>query len=787
MSTSRSRMVVKADDPVDDSAVVQQERKVQAMANTRTPKHASSSGPGRPNKVVILPETHAAQRHAADSSTVTTPPHSASAAGEKLPSTRVVLARSAAQSKNDQAWSTKKGKAKKELITPLDYAQRLLSALADAEARLRVSSTPFLKGKRIYYYGGDMKYASEETRKRMEIIVKHGGALIPTYDPAQVTHIVTSNQPQKRPLLRVLGLKSLAEIPNNIPTVKWSWVASGLSRIRRGPAGDKGKDRAGESDVGEGSKVDEVWMDYEIMHASFKERLDAGFGEMTSKVQRKEQAGRVRASRSVDGGERSRRQQAAVAEEDFSRISEFTQDKNEPRESVIYQYSDEKLRSPASVTRGVADHEEKRDRTNVAGSSSITEPHIHYELPSPPPDEDPLAEFYARARAERDTEHLLGNEDGDSELDDDSIEKQPRGAIREVPQKRGFLCDKKGEGPAVRCANQDIIDKLQELMDLVKAKPLEEDRWRVFSYGKAIRALRSCQIRITSYEEARAIKGIGDKTARKIVEILETGDLRRIEHERTSDVEAISLFQGIYGVGRHIAFQWYARGCRTLDDVRARKGGIVLSAAQEIGLKYYQEINSRMPRSEAADIFNIIKPMALQIDSSLFIEIMGSYRRGKADCGDIDILITRPTSDGKTHQGILRRLLRELHERGIITEDLGLPDNFDDLELVYRGLCRRDLTSPRRRIDFLTIPYASRGAAMLYYTGDDIFNRSLRMKANVIGYSLNQRGLYAGVIRNPSDKRQKLNDGTIIASETEREIFDILRVPWQEPHERVRG
>ncbi len=44
--------------------------------------------------------------------------------------------------------------------------------------------------------------------------------------------------------------------------------------------------------------------------------------------------------------------------------------------------------------------------------------------------------------------------------------------------------------------------------------------------------------------------------------------------------------------------------------------------------------------------------LALSIDPKLFVEIMGSYRRGKADCGDIDIMITRcPDDDGKTHAG----------------------------------------------------------------------------------------------------------------------------------------
>lgn len=32
---------------------------------------------------------------------------------------------------------------------------------------------------------------------------------------------------------------------------------------------------------------------------------------------------------------------------------------------------------------------------------------------------------------------------------------------------------------------------------------------------------------------------------------------------------------------------WYNNGCRTLDDVSARKGGIKLSHVQEIGLQFY--------------------------------------------------------------------------------------------------------------------------------------------------------------------------------------------------------
>lgn len=148
--------------------------------------------------------------------------------------------------------------------------------------------------------------------------------------------------------------------------------------------------------------------------------------------------------------------------------------------------------------------------------------------------------------------------------------------------------------------------------------------------------------------------------------------------------------------------------------------------------------------------------------------------------------------------GVLSQLLTNLHQAGILTEDLALPEDPDDLEAIYRGLCRVPNIegSKRRRIDFLTVPWTSRGAALLYYTvrcvhlyyshkidsnvqGDDIvrllqifvgpdtfsseslsqFNRAMRMKANVLGYSLNQRGLFGGIIRDPRNRRVKLNTG----------------------------
>ena len=48
----------------------------------------------------------------------------------------------------------------------------------------------------------------------------------------------------------------------------------------------------------------------------------------------------------------------------------------------------------------------------------------------------------------------------------------------------------------------------------------------------------------------------------------------------------------------------------------------------------------------------------------------GSYRRGKATCGDLDILITHP--DDVQLQGFFDQLLQKLRSTGFLTHDLTL-------------------------------------------------------------------------------------------------------------------
>jgi DNA polymerase IV len=82
----------------------------------------------------------------------------------------------------------------------------------------------------------------------------------------------------------------------------------------------------------------------------------------------------------------------------------------------------------------------------------------------------------------------------------------------------------------------------------------------------------------------------------------------------------------------------------------------------------------------------------------------------------------------------------------------------------------------------LFVPGAEFGAAMIYFTGNDIFNRSMRLLARKKGMCLNQRGLFKDVMRNG---QVKLNPGRLIEGRDERRIFEVLGVPWRPPEQRI--
>ncbi len=82
------------------------------------------------------------------------------------------------------------------------------------------------------------------------------------------------------------------------------------------------------------------------------------------------------------------------------------------------------------------------------------------------------------------------------------------------------------------------------------------------------------------------------------------------------------------------------------------------------------------------------------------IEAVGSYRRGVATCGDMDILITR--KDGAMETKILKDLVFNLERINFITESLTSPKDYNGCSTSYMGVCLLD--GKHHRIDFKIYP-----------------------------------------------------------------------------------
>ena len=63
-----------------------------------------------------------------------------------------------------------KKKEKPELVTPLEYARKLQESMQLMAQKPSKRYPKYLKGKRIFYIGGDMQYAGERTRNRMKFV-----------------------------------------------------------------------------------------------------------------------------------------------------------------------------------------------------------------------------------------------------------------------------------------------------------------------------------------------------------------------------------------------------------------------------------------------------------------------------------------------------------------------------------------------------------------------------------------------------------------------------------------
>lgn len=300
------------------------------------------------------------------------------------------------------------------------------------------------------------------------------------------------------------------------------------------------------------------------------------------------------------------------------------------------------------------------------------------------------------------------------------------------------------------------LSSLMETLSNIMAK--KGDHMKSRAYKKANEAILSLDHDINDVDELKDVAGIGASSLKHMREYLEKGTLDIIEAEKNNPENILS---DIYGVGPKKAKELVEKGITSIADLRKRKDEL-LNKVQKVGLQYYEDILERIPRTEI-DKYN--EAFKSAIPSTAKYEIVGSYRRGAADSGDIDVIIT---SDSKQDY---QTFIDTLISKKIILEVLSRGDS--------KCLVITRISTPKyaRRIDFLYTSPQEYPFAVLYFTGSKGFNTVMRGHALKQGYSLNEHGL-----------TMKSSGEKVSGNFTEeKDIFDFLDLQYKSPTERVDG
>lgn len=183
-----------------------------------------------------------------------------------------------------------------------------------------------------------------------------------------------------------------------------------------------------------------------------------------------------------------------------------------------------------------------------------------------------------------------------------------------------------------------------------------------------------------------------------------------------------------------------------------------------MGVECYEDILEEMERDEVKMIGELVEGVVQELFPGATVQVMGSYRRQKATCGDIDVHITHKSFVKKIPDQGLSMIADLLWQRGhlsyhltfltgmatgskvsdymktsrFITKDtwksskpVGYMTSKGSHGASYMGVFRSPkIEGKQRRIDIKFYPWRERVFASLYFTGNGYFNRSMRLWAS---------------------------------------------------------
>ena len=320
-----------------------------------------------------------------------------------------------------------------------------------------------------------------------------------------------------------------------------------------------------------------------------------------------------------------------------------------------------------------------------------------------------------------------------------------------------------------------ILSALETMRRGEMAKGEKTSGFKARAYKKVMDQISGLGHPIRTYDDIAGVTGVGEKIADKIKEILATGSLASAERVKaTLSIDAVDELMTVHGIGPVKARDLVASGIKSVaalsDAVKADPS--LLNATQKMGLKYHATAVLRIPRDEMSiheDVLQAFMPKGLKG------VVVGSYRRGAADSGDVDMLLTPKKSALGDPKDLFESFVESLKESEYILDELV---SGDKKWMGYVRVGSAAAPGKARRLDLLLTTRAEYAYALLYFTGSDKFNVAFRKYAGDKGYTLNEhtmvplKGSAAPVP--PGMKGEK-------------DIFAFLGLRYVPPEERVDG
>ena len=304
-------------------------------------------------------------------------------------------------------------------------------------------------------------------------------------------------------------------------------------------------------------------------------------------------------------------------------------------------------------------------------------------------------------------------------------------------------------------------------------------QFKVRVYNKIMKLIREYDGEITSSESFKGIKGVGPKILEKIDKILaDDSELDSETQALNKDIKITDDLLRITGIGPVRAKDLASKGYtleRILDEYKKGKLDETLFTHHIlIGIKYFHDIEKKIPRVEIKDMETYMKEVLVQnVDTKLRIQICGSYRRGKKESGDIDVLVyTNKRTDGATNEYMFERVIEQFTLDNFIIDSLTPNIN----KTKFMGVCRYVPDYPARRIDIRFVDKERLPFAMLYFTGSGEFN--VKMRAFALKYKDNY------TINEYAIKNKKTGE-EVSGIKTEKDIFGFLGLKYVPPEKRL--